>query len=348
MALRRILKLGGGILGLLVFASGLITLSLWFDYRDFVEAPASEDRAERIVEIPRGAGPQTVARSLAEQGVVTDERLFVFYLREMKAAPKLRAGEFRFWTDQSPSEVLEVLISGVEVGYSVTLPPGLRIAEMAARVEAAGRGSAARYIELAGSADYIAAANLGIDPQPTTLEGLLLPDTYSFPRDAGADAVVAAQLAAFKTVWDARRRARAAELGMSPYEVVTLASIVEKETGLASERPLIGGVFHNRLRIGMRLESDPTIIYGLKNYDGNIRKSDIRRPHPWNTYVIPALPPTPIAGPGTAAIDGVLWPTETKALFFVAMGDGSHYFSATYAEHSRAVNRYQRRRRSAQ
>jgi UPF0755 protein len=95
----------------------------------------------------------------------------------------------------------------------------------------------------------------------------------------------------------------------------------------------------------MRLESDPTIIYGLKNYDGNIRKADIRRPHPWNTYVIPALPPTPIAGPGVEAIDGVLWPTETKAIFFVAMGDGTHYFSETYAEHSRAVDRYQRRKR---
>ena len=347
MALRRILKIGAAATGLLLVGAALVALSYWSNYSDFVGSPASSVHEERVVEIPRGAGPKTVARVLSAEGVVADEVFFALYLREKKAAPKLRAGEFRFWTDQTPKDVLEVLVSGTEVGYSVTLPPGLRIEDMAARVEAAGRGSATRYLELARDGEYIAAAGLGIDPPPSNLEGILLPNTYSFPRDAGADDVVAAQLKAFKKVWDERRLARAAELGMTPYEVVTLASIVEKETGVASERPLIGGVFHNRLKKGMRLESDPTIIYGLKNYDGNIRKSDIRRPHPWNTYVIPALPPTPIAGPGVEAIDGVLWPTETKALFFVAMGDGTHYFSETYAEHSRAVDRYQRRRRRA-
>ena len=348
MALGQTLKVAAAITGLVGLLGVVLAGSLWSDYREFIAAPASSSHEERVVDIPRGAGPKTVTSVLVDQGVVTDSRLFVLYLREMKAAPKLRAGEYRFWTDQSPAEVLDVLISGVEVGYSVTLPPGLRIEEMASRVAASGRGSAERYIELAYSADFIASADLGIEPQPANLEGLLMPNTYSFRKDAGSDDVVAAQLKAFKAVWDDRRLARALELGLSPYEVVTLASVVEKETGVASERPLIGGVFHNRLRKGMRLESDPTIIYGLKNYDGNIRKSDIRRPHPWNTYVIPALPPTPIAGPGVEAIDGVLWPTTTKALFFVAMGDGTHHFSETYAEHSRAVDRYQRRRRRSQ
>ncbi len=170
-----------------------------------------------------------------------------------------------------------------------------------------------------------------------------MPETYSFGRDAGEEEVLHAQAARFKAVWDTARTQRAEELGMSPYEVVVLASIVEKETGVAEERPLIAGVFHNRLRKGMRLESDPTIIYGLQNYDGNIRRSDIRRPHPWNTYVIQGLPPTPIAGPGVEAIDAVLHPDETSALFFVAKGDGTHHFSATYAEHARMVDRYQRR-----
>ena len=318
---------------------------MWSNYRSFAQEPASSEHEERIVEIPRGAGPMTISRSLEEAGVIRDAKLFGYLIRERKATPKLRAGEFRFWTDQSPEEVLRTLIDGVEVGYSVTLPPGLRIEEMAAKVEAAGRGSAKRYIELARDADFIAQAGLPIDPPPENLEGILLPNTYSFPRTSSADDVIAAQLKAFRAVWDERRVRRASELGMSIYEVVTLASIVEKETGVPEERPLIGGVFHNRLKKGMRLESDPTIIYGLKNYDGNIRKADIRRPHPWNTYVIPALPPTPIAGPGVEAIDGVLWPDETEAIFFVSMGDGTHYFSKTYAEHSRAVDRYQRKRR---
>lgn len=348
MPRRPILKTVAAVASLAAVVIAAVSWSYWSDYREFIETPASQNHEERVVAIPRGAGPKTVTSLLVDQGVVSDPRLFQLFLREKKAAPDLRAGEFRFWTDQTPAAVLDVLVSGTEVGYSVTLAPGLRIEEMAARVEAAGRGSAARYIELARSPDFIASAGLGIDPRPAHLEGLLLPNTYSFPKVSSADDVLAAQLKAFKAVWDERRRSRAAEIGLSPYEVVTLASIVEKETGVAAERPLIAGVFHNRLKKRMRLESDPTIIYGLKNYDGDIRRSDIRRPHPWNTYVIPALPPTPIAGPGVEAIDGVLWPTTTDALFFVAMGDGTHYFSETYAEHSRAVDRYQRRRRRSQ
>ena len=310
----------------------------------FLNTPPSNEHDERIVSIPRGSGPMSISTMLAEEGVVADARNFALFLRYRKATPDLRAGRFRFWTDQRPEEVLDVLLNAAEVTYPVTLPEGLRIEDMALRVAAAGFGSAERYVELARDAQFIAGLGLELSPLPPTLEGLLIPNTYSMPLGSDERAVLLAQVRRFKGIWDARRRGRAGQLGMSPYELVTLASIVEKETGRADERPHIAGVFHNRLRKGMRLESDPTIIYGLEDYDGNIRRRDIRKPHPWNTYVIRGLPPTPIAGAGVAAIDAVLWPLETEDLFFVARGDGSHHFSKTYAEHARMVNRYQRHR----
>ena len=326
---------------LLVVAAGVAGWG-WLQARDFLEATPSTVHEERIIEIQRGWGPKRVSDLLDERGVVTDAERFALFLRWRDAAPGLRAGEYRFWTDQSPDEVLDVLLHATEVTYSVTLAPGLRIEEMGARVEEVGRGSAVRYAELARDPAFIAGLGLPLARAPENLEGILVPETYSFSRDADEEDIVRAQARRFVEIWDGFRIARAAEIGMTPYEVVVLASVVEKETAEPSERPLIAGVFHNRLRKGMRLESDPTIIYGLQNYDGNIRRSDIRRPHRWNTYVIPGLPPTPIASPGVEAIDAVLRPTQTNALFFVSRNDGTHHFSETYAEHARMVRKYQR------
>ena len=342
--MKKFLKLLGVLTVLVVVAGGVVAAWGWGQAKEFLEATPSDVGEERVVEIPRGAGPQTVSRLLAEAGVVTDAERFSWLIRYREAAPKLRAAELRFSTDQTPDEVLDVLLNAPEVTYSVTLAPGLRIEDMAAKVEEAGRGSAEEYTRLAKDATFIVGLDLDLEETPTTLEGLLVPETYSFAKEDGAADVLRAQIARFSEIWNADRRARAAVLDMTPYEVTVLASVVEKETGAAHERPLIAGVFHNRLLKGMRLESDPTIIYGLKDYDGNIRRSDIRRPHAWNTYVIPGLPPTPIAGPGVEAIDAVLHPAITEALFFVSKNDGTHHFSVTYREHARMVDRYQRRR----
>jgi UPF0755 protein len=340
-----LLRVLGWTLLLVVIGFGATTWWGWAQVQSFIGEVPSSAHAERVLEIPRGSGPQWISTLLADEGVVTDAEKFALFLRWKKAASGLRAGEYRFWTDQNPEEVLEVLLHASEVTYSVTIPPGLRIEDMAQRVADAGRGSAERYTRLARDEAFIKSLELGLDLRPDTLEGLLVPETYSFGRGADEEDVLRAQIARFVEIWSPERRAQAEAIGLSPYEVTTLASVVEKETGAAVERPLIAGVFHNRLRKGMKLESDPTIIYGLVDYDGNIRRSDIRRPHPWNTYVIPGLPPTPIAGPGVEAIDAVLHPADTKALFFVSKNDGTHHFSATYAEHARMVGKYQRRRR---
>ena len=345
--MKTLLKALGALLLLGLLVGGGVGVWGWTQAQAFLAAPASTAHDERVITIPRGAGPQTVSRLLAGEGVVADADRFALYLRVREAAPRLRAGEFRFWTDQTPDEVLDVLLSGVEVTYPITFPEGLRYSEMALRVEAAGLGGAADYVRLAEDPAFIASLGLPVDPPPKTLEGLLLADTFSFPSGSTVEDVVRAQARGFAGLWTEERRGKAKALAMSIYEVAILASVVEKETGQPDERPLIAGLFHNRLRIGMPLQSDPTIIYGLKNYDGNIRRSDIRRPHPWNTYVIPALPPSPIASPGIAAIDAVLSPASTKSLYFVARGStGRHYFSTSLAEHNRAVDCYQRNRKS--
>jgi len=336
------LLLGGFFAAVLAALLGAYVLKTQVD--GFVAATPSASHDERVLEIPKGAGPRSVSRILADAGVVTDAEHFYYFLRWRKAAPKLRAGEYRFWTDLTPDEVLDLLASAPEVTRPITFPEGLRIEDMAKIVGSSGFGTEAEYLSLARDPAYIGAAGLPVDPAPKSLEGYLLPDTYEFPREVDTKMIVDAQVKAFRDLWDERRAGRARELKMTANEVVTLASVVEKETGAAEERPHIAGVFHLRLKKRMKLQSDPTIIYGLKNYDGDIRFSDIRRPHPWNTYVIDGIPPSPIAGPGKAAIDAVLWPKETKDLFFVSRNDGTHHFSETYAEHARMVRRFQSRR----
>jgi len=326
------------VLGLLV--AGAAGLFVWSEAQAFLEATPSSAHDERVLSIPRGSGPTAVSRLLAENGVVTDAEKFRYFLRYRKAAGGLRAGEYRFWTDLTPDEVLDLLLNAPEVTYPITLPPGLRIEEMAALVEEAGMGAAAEYTRLARDKEFIGGLDLPFAKMPENLEGLLIPETYNLGPDADARAVVDAQIARLKAIWTSDRRAQAKERGLTPYEVMIMASLVEKETGVPSERPLIAGVFFNRLRIGMKLQTDPTIIYGLPNYDGDIRKRDILHPHRWNTYVIDGLPPTPIAGAGLEAIEGVLKPTQTKALYFVAKGGGAHHFSNTLREHNNAVRKY--------
>lgn len=336
----RLMKILGVLLALGLLVAGGAAYWAWSEAQTFLAATPSTAHDERVLTIPRGAGPQRVAGLLDEAGVITDAERFVLFLRFEKAASGLRAGEYRFWTDQRPAEVLDVLLYAAEVTYPITLPPGLRIEEMAALVEAAGMGSSAEYTRLARDGAFIEGLTLPFGSAPENLEGLLVPETYNLGPGADERAVIAAQIGLLNAIWTDARVAAAKEIGLSPYEVMIMASLVEKETAVPEERPRIAAVFHNRLRLGMRLETDPTIIYGLENYDGDIRKSDIRRPHRWNTYVIAGLPPTPIAGSGIEAIDGVLHPMATKELFFVAKGGGAHHFSEGYAEHARMVRKY--------
>ncbi|MFM7200994.1 MAG: endolytic transglycosylase MltG [Myxococcota bacterium] len=313
-----------------------------YQYQQFITQKPSTEHTEKIITIPRGASSGAIANLLQQEGVLLDPSGFRYYVRLKGAASGIKAGEFRFYTDMTPPQVLEVLVKGEEVTYKVTFPEGYNMRDMAQTLpKAIPFLDGATFLSLARSEEL--ARSLGIPS--TNLEGFLFPATYQVTRSMKEKDLVEQMVKQFKATWTPAFDQRAKELGMDMLKVITLASVVEKETGARDEQPTVSSVFHNRLRKGMKLESDPTIIYGLENFDGDIKRADIRRAHPWNTYVIPALPPTPIANPGQGAIEATLYPANTDYLFFVAKGNGEHTFSRTFAEHALKVLEYQIRRR---
>jgi UPF0755 protein len=307
------------------------------------------DEDEVFFTVERGATGTRIGEALEERGIIRDRRLFLLALRFRSDKKAVQAGEYRFAEPLSTFGVLEKLVSGDTFTFAVTIPEGLTLRETAELL--AGRDLAE---ESAIRAAFEAGALMAdLDPDALNLEGYLYPTTYRFPRKVAPEELARTLVGQFKRVFDEKRRAEAAKLGLTPRHVVILASVIEKETGLSEERPVIASVFWNRLRIGMPLQSDPTIIYALElagRFDGNLRRSDLELDSPYNTYRYPGLPPGPIASPGEASIRAVLEPLSTSFLYFVSRNDGSHHFSSTYPEHMNAVRKYQveyfRRRRS--
>ncbi len=308
---------------------------------------------EKLVEIPSGAGPHQVLRLLARGGVLSDEGLAWRYVRWMKRDHRpMRAGEYAFAGPLRPDEALEKVYRGDVKTYRFTVPEGLRLEEIAGIVEGAGLGRAAELLPL--MRDPAFAAELGVPG--SNLEGYLFPDTYTFTRNPKARAVLGAMVSRFKEAWRAAEAKRAAWVKLTEAQAVTLASIVEKETGQPEERPRISCVFHNRLKRGMRLQTDPTVLYSMMLRNGgrwsnDIKRSDLIAPHPYNTYAVAGLPPGPIANPGQASLDAALRPAECNDLFFVSRNDGTHVFCPDLRCHEAAVQKWQidffRRRRTA-
>ncbi len=290
--------------------------------------------------VERGASGTRIGESLEEQGIIRDRRLFLLALRFGAKGKAVQAGEYRFAEPLSTFGVLEKLLAGDTYTFAVTIPEGLTLletAELLAARELAELGAIRSVFE-----DGTLVADL--DPEAETLEGYLYPTTYRFPRKVEPPEIARTLVQQFERVFDETRRAKAAKLDLDARQVVTLASVIEKETGLPEERPVIASVFWNRLRIGMPLQSNPTIIYALElsgRFDGNLRRTDLELDSPYNTYRFPGLPPGPIASPGEASIEAVLEPAETRFLYFVSRNDGSHHFSESYSEHVNAVRKYQ-------
>ncbi len=326
----------------IILLFGLAAASSLFGLYHAVSRPASLPALERTVVIPRGASLPTIAQRLAEEGLVRSPWRFRLAARVAGAATKLQAGEYRLSTGMSPRELTRLLVEGRTVEVSVTIPEGLTVREAAKILEEAGLAEADTVERLASDPSF--ASSLGIDA--STLEGYLHPETYRFRKGADARTIVTSMVADTMAIFDRQATELAAGMGLTIHEVLTLASIVEKETGIPEERPRIAAVFLNRLQRTMPLQADPTIIYALgRRFDGNLTRAHLDLDSPYNTYLHSGLPPTPIANPGRASIEAVLRPADVEDLYFVAKPDRSHHFSATLRDHERAVRRYQRRGR---
>ena len=323
--------------------TSLVTASflLWLIIQIYQPYRGYEGSHQQVV-IQRGSSVPQIAGTLESYGIVRSSLIFEWYARFSYRPLILQAGEYRFEKPLNLPSVTETLQEGLVHHYRVTIPEGLDMHEIAERFAGEGFGATDQFLEamqrtaLMGDWDPHAENNL---------EGYLFPDTYFLTRDIGEEEIVQVMVANFRKAWTPERLGRAEELGFTTREVITLASLIEKETGLSSERPLISAVFHNRLRKNLKLECDPTVIYAVKlvkAFDGVINQSDLKLDSPYNTYLYPGLPAGPIANPGLASIDAALYPAEVDFLYFVLANEGRHIFSSNYRDHTRAVAQYQR------
>ncbi|HUK35091.1 MAG TPA: endolytic transglycosylase MltG [Vicinamibacterales bacterium] len=283
--------------------------------------------SEQFVDIPPGLGTKGIGERLVAAGVVRDTLTFRVAMRLEGRAARLKAGEYRFTDPMTPFDVIDKLRRGDVFVISTTFPEGLNVFEMAKIFESKGFGTAQSFVDAARSS-----------------EGYLFPDTYPLSRHTDAKKLVHLMRETFERELTPDIRAAAQTRGLSIPQLVTLASIVEKETGNASERPLVASVYENRLRLGMALQCDPTVIYALEltgHYDGNIRRDDLMIDSPYNTYRYPGLPPGPIASPGRASLEAVVHPADSDYLYFVSRNDGTHVFAKTLAEHTKNVQHFQ-------
>lgn len=312
----------------------------------WIEAPLlseSDHPPAKIVVIPEGAAFSQVAQILEREQLIQSRSAFMWLGKRLEAERKIRPGEYELHAALPPAEILSKLMAGRVVLHSITIPEGYTIGQIADVLAEHRITDRAEFVRLAHDKSFI--RTLGISAE--SAEGYLYPDTYRFPRPTAGKDVMKAMVDQLAHVLTSEWRVRAKEMRLTTHEVLTLASVIEKETGAGDERPHIASVFHNRLKKRIPLQSDPTVIYGLPNFDGNLRKKDLSHPSPYNTYRWAGLPPGPIASPGAGSIRAALYPTSTSDLYFVSKNDGTHEFSATLVEHNKAVEKYQKRFRRA-
>lgn len=321
------------LLSLVVFVS-LIFIG-WMVY--FSNTPLQAKTSTQEVDLKAGSSLRSVGQQLVDQGILREPWSFVLLVRVLGKAGEVKAGNYLINTGITPYELFVILTNGSNTQSSITFIEGWTFAQMRTALL---KNEDIKHVTVAYSDEQLMRE---IGAKESLPEGMFFPDTYYFSRDMTDQAILKrayfAMQAKLAQAWQTR------DAGLpydSPYQALIMASIVEKETGRAAERAQIAGVFLNRLRIGMRLQTDPTVIYGLgEHFDGNLHKQDLLRDNSYNTYTRAGLPPTPIAMPSLASIEAALHPEKTKAIYFVGKGDGTHVFSATLEEHNRAVNRYQ-------
>ena len=302
-----------------------------FNYRP------NDTRAVAEILVEPGDSLAAVVRKLRAQKLIANERLFLLWARLSGVETKIHLGLYRFEAPVSSREILERLATGKGVFYKVTIPEGLTVKEIAALLAKMQIADGEKFLSEASSPELLATL-----PVPKeNIEGYLFPNTYYFMPFTSEKNIVLAMSEQFrKKSWPVLEGSNGAQ-GLTPHELITLASIIEKESAIEAERPLISAVFHNRLKVGMPLQSDPTVIYGLKDFQGNLTRKHLQDPSPYNTYRIAGLPPGPICNPGLSSIKAALEPAAVPYLYFVSKNDGSHQFSETLQAHNRAVRVFQ-------
>lgn len=324
--------------GILAAAAAAVWLTSYFHH-----APKAAPRIV-VLEIERGQSASDIARHLTELDLIRHPAPFLWSYRLKFRSRSLKAGEYTLHAPLSPRDILVILTEGRVTLHPVTIPEGLTRIETAALLHQIYGIDEERFLLSSKSPEAISA----LDPDAIDLEGYLFPETYHFPKNTPADAVVSAMVKEFENIFTKSWRERSREIGLTVRECVILASLIEKETSLKEEKPLVSAVFHNRLQRGMKLDCDPTIIYALKllgQFQGRLRTRDLHLDSPYNTYLAPGLPPGPIANPGKDSLEAALYPADVRYLYFVSKNDGSHHFSLTFREHQNAVIRFQKKNR---
>jgi UPF0755 protein len=329
---RKVLK--GFVLAAVVLLLAAAAL-FWREYR----RPAGGPGGKALIEIEPGQTVRTIALNLEKSGIIRRSWVFLAGYRVFHNGRKLKAGEYEIPPSLGARDVLGILIEGKVFLHSVTIPEGLTIPEIDEILRKEAFPLKGSFLKACGNPSSVAS----FDPEAASPEGYLFPETYLLPKGTPAETLVESMTARFREIFGETGFRKAAALRMSVRSVVTLASLIEKETSLAEEKPLVSAVFHHRLRIGMKLDCDPTVIYALKRdglYRGRILLKDLKYESPYNTYVAPGLPPGPICNPGRDSLLAALNPAPGDYLYFVADNKGGHRFSRTYGEHLRAVKKY--------
>ncbi len=327
-------------LGLISATLLLLLFITWFSLEFY--RPMETPPNTIVFEVEKGQTAKEIALNLKKNGIIKKTWPFLAGYRVFFSAQSLKAGEYAIAIPDSPKNILHVLSEGSVYLHSITIPEGLIIQEIAGLLDSEDFAAKQDFLQDVAETSIISS----LDKDAPNLEGYLFPETYRFSKGTSSEEIVAAMVFQFTKVFSQEWIERTAELEMSIRDIVTLASLIEKETSLRKEKKTISAIFHNRLRIGMKLDCDPTIIYVLKlegRFKNRLRTRDLKYDSPFNTYLYSGLPPGPIANPGRGSLEAALYPTDEKFLYFVSKNDGSHHFSQTFREHQNAVNKYQRR-----
>jgi UPF0755 protein len=289
-----------------------------------------------LVDIPTGSSFLKVTEILNQAGLIK-HRVFFYSLSIMKRATRsIRAGEYEFNNSLTPSAMIDKLLRGEIKNYRVAIPEDLSLREIAAILDKDKLINKEDFFTLASDEDFLELLNIKAD----SIEGYLFPETYFFDRSMSTRQIMKLMVNQFWKKVTPEMINRAGELGFNTHQLITLASIIGKESGDDAEKPMISAVFHNRIKKKIRLQSDPTAVYDLENFDGKVLRSHLKRKSPYNTYIIRGLPPGPIANPGLTSLKAALYPAPVNYLYFVSKKDGSHFFSSSLYDHNQAINRY--------